>query len=181
MGREQALSLLFGELVERNFHDFAYLEDPGVKAYVTELLLDFVQAENFYRIRDAGERPLEDVGEMLIQSNPLLDAPSFGRERDVRKHIGDFTLFFSGMFPESIGKWRMRSLRLDSFVDYVKAGKESYHIVAEFNQLDSPGTAPLFERLSEGFERCVFGLNMVRRDLDIGQPRVVNQARDIIM
>jgi len=169
MGRGESFSSLFKELVERNFHQFAYLEDSAVNAYVAALLLDFVSTENLYRLRDARGRPLEDVGEMLIQSNPLLDAPSFGHERDVRKHIGDFTLFLTGMFPESIGKWRMRSLRLDSFVDYVKAGKESYHIVAEFNQLESPGTAPLFQRLSEEFERCVFGLNMVRRDLDSGR------------
>ncbi len=181
MGRGEALSSLFGELVERNFQNFAYLEDSAVKSYVTALLLDFVKAENLYRIRDARNRALEDVGEMLIQSNPLLEGTSFVYERDVRKHIGDFTLFFSGMFPESIGKWRMRSLRLDSFVDYVKAGKESYHIVAEFNLLDAPATAPLFRRLSEEFERCVYGLNMVRRDLDIGQPKALGGVRDIIM
>ena len=60
---------------------------------------------------------------MLVESNPLLGAPSFDREREVRKHIGDFTLFFTGMFPEYVATLPRRGLRLDSFVDYVKAAQ----------------------------------------------------------
>ena len=37
-------------------------------------------------------------------------APSFDRERQVRKHIGDYTLFFTGMFPESINHFRLRHI-----------------------------------------------------------------------
>lgn len=55
-----------------------------------------------YRIGNAGGRRLEEVADMLVESNPLLDAWSFDREREVRKHIGDFTLFFSGLFPEAV-------------------------------------------------------------------------------
>ena len=177
----RVLTALFGELVERNFQQSLAISDARVLNYVTALLAEFAHTNNLYKIRDARDRPIKEVAEMLVESNPLLDAPSFHRERQVRKHIGDFTLFFSGMFPEAVCHWRLDHARLDSLIDFVKAGKESYHIVAEFNQLDAPDTAPLFERLSEGFERCVFGLNMVRRDLDFGQPRVVNQVRDIIM
>jgi len=41
---------------------------------------------------------------MLIESNPLLEATSFGREREVRKHVGDYTLFVTGLFPESVAR-----------------------------------------------------------------------------
>ena len=92
--------------------------------YLVELLVEFTFAERLYRIRDSMGRRLDDVGEMLIESNPLLAASSFDREREVRKHIGDYTLFFTGLFPEYLRRPR-RSLRLDYFVDYVKAGKES--------------------------------------------------------
>lgn len=179
--RSSVLSSLFGELVERHFHKSPPVDSRELKNYVTGLLVDFARTENVYRVRDAHGRRLEDVGEMMIQSNPILEAPSFEQEREVRQHIGDFTLFFTGMFPESIGKWRMRSLRLDSFLDYVKAGKESYHIVAEFKKFEDRDAAPLFERLSEEFESCVYGLNLVRQELDIGQQRVFDRMRDIIM
>ncbi len=79
---------------------------------------------------------------MLLASNPLFDAPSFDRERAVRKHIGDYTLFFAGLFPEAINRWRLRWQRLDTVVDYVKAGKESYYIVSAFNQFEYRSSAP---------------------------------------
>jgi hypothetical protein len=49
--------------------------------------------DNLDRIRDSHGRGLEDVGEMLLESNPLLGASSFDREREVRKHVGDYVLF----------------------------------------------------------------------------------------
>ncbi len=177
---ESDLSLLFGELVERSFHELPTVNESSLTAYVTGLLADFAHTENLYKIRDARGRPLEDVGEMMIESNPLLDAPSFDRERQVRKHIGDFTLFFTGMFPESIRRWRMRNRSLDSFVDYMKAGRESYHIVAAFNEFEYRKVAPLFRRLSDHFETCVYGLNLVRRELDLGRPKVSAEIREII-
>ena len=174
------LGSMFSQLVERNFHRTLAFYDPDVLMYLGDLLTEFIRSENLYKIRDAGDRPLEDVGEMLIESHPLLNAPCFHRERQVRKHIGDFTLFFTGMFPESICNWRMRQQRLDSFVDYVKAGKESYHIVAAFNQFEYRKVAPLFRRLSDKFETCVYGLNLVRSHLDLGQPRLTGQIRELL-
>ena len=54
----------------------------------------------------------------------------------------------------------------DVFVDYVKAGKESYTIVSSFDQFEYREEAPLFRRLSETFELCVYGLHLVKRDLE---------------
>src|SRR5262245_64165706 len=96
---------------------------------------------------------------MLVESNPVLDAPSFEREREVRKHIGDYTLFLTGMFPEYVATLPRRGLRLDSIIDYVKAGKESYRIVGAFDQFEYRHVAPLFRRLAEHFEYCVHGLD----------------------
>lgn len=92
---------------------------------------------------------------------------SFQREREVRKHIGDYTLFLTGMFPEYVATLPRRGLRLDSLVDYVKAGKESYRIVAAFDQFEYRKVAPLFRRLAEEFEYCVYGLNRVKSDLEV--------------
>jgi hypothetical protein len=170
----------FGPLVERQFETLSPVNSSEVVDYIASLLSEFTTSENVYKIRDASGRPLNDVGEMLIASNPLLEADSFDRERQVRKHIGDFTLFFAGMFPEAIANWRLRHQRLESFVDYMKAGKESYYIVSEFNLFEYRKVAPLFRRLSEDFEMCVFGLNMVRRELDLGQPGVSKALQRII-
>ena len=92
------------------------------------------KTEQLHKIRDANGRPLHDVGELLLESDPVYGpAPSFDRERQVRKHIGDYTLFYTGMFPESINRFRLRKNRLENFVDFIKAGRESYYIVSKFD------------------------------------------------
>ncbi|MBV9402002.1 MAG: hypothetical protein JO062_28770 [Bryobacterales bacterium] len=155
------LRRLFNELVSKELRG-----DREIAAYVAELLIDFVRADHLYRIRNARGKRLEEVGEMLVESNPLLDASSFDREREVRKHIGDYTLFLTGMFPEYVARLPNRGLRLDRFIDYVKAGKESYRIVGSFDQFEHGRAAPLFRRLAEEFEYCVHGLNRVKSDLE---------------
>lgn len=155
--------------LRRLFADLVAKELPGdyeVAAYVGALLIDFVSVENLYRIRNCRGKRLEEVGEMLVESNPVLDAPSFEREREVRKHIGDYTLFLTGMFPEYVATLPRLGLRLDSLIDYVKAGKESYRIVGAFDQFEYRHAALLFRRLAEEFEYCVHGLNRVRSDLE---------------
>ena len=180
MRAEQSLTQLFTELVEYNFRRHLELHDVRIIDYLSALLLDFTHRDHVYKIRDARGRAIEDVGEMLIESNPLLDAPHFDREREVRKHVGDFTLFFSGMFPESIGNWRLRRLQVGSFVDYIRAGKESYHIVAAFDQFEYQKVAPLFRKLGDTFEECVYGLNLVRRQLDASSHPEYGRVKQII-
>ena len=165
IGHRHPLRQLFTDLVARRFTQDVQLHEPRLSAYVSGLLVDFAHVDALYSIRDARGRRLEDVGEMLIESNPLLDAPSFDREREVRKHIGDYTLFMTGLFPERVASSRTQP-RLDAFVDFIKAGKESYHIVGSFDQFEYEAEAPLFKQLAENFELCVFGLNLVKQDLE---------------
>lgn len=172
ISRDHPLRRLFRELVWRRLEGDIRLGDGQVAAYVADLLTDFTHRDALYRLRDAGGRRLEEVGEMLLASNPLLGAASFEAEREVRRHIGDFTLFFVGLFPEWLDSVvRRRRIGADTFVDYVKAGKESYAIVAEFTDVRFAEEAPLFRRLSEEFELCVLGLNLVKGDLARLHPR----------
>jgi hypothetical protein len=160
------LRRLFAELVERRLAGAAGIADPQIAGYVSGLLVDFTHIDNLYRIRDARGKRLEEVGEMLLESNPLLRGRSFDYEREVRKHIGDHTLFLTGLFPEYVASLPRKPFRLDAFVDYVKAGKESYNVVAAFDQFEYRSEAPLFRRLADRFELCVFGLNLVKQDLE---------------
>ncbi len=174
----QSLRGLFDELLSRNFEENLHCSDREIILYLVDLLTEFSRAENLYAIRNARGKSLEDVGEMLLESNPLLEAPSFDREREVRKHIGDFTLFFVGLFPEAVNRWRLRRQRLDSLLDYVRTGKESYFIVSEFNLYEYKDAAPLFKKMSDQFELCVFGLNLVKRNLEQMQQESYVRARE---
>lgn len=176
------LRQLFQELVARNYAEGVGLRDGEVAAYVANLLTEFVESEQLHKVRNASGRPLADVGEMLLESDPVYGpAPSFDRERQVRKHIGDYTLFFTGMFPESINHWRLRRQRLENFIDLVKAGKESYYIVSKFEFFEYTKVAPLFATLSQEFERCVYGLNMVRGELQELQHPILRRAEELLM
>lgn len=158
---DHPLRRLFADLVARELP-----ADRDVAGYVADLLIDFVHVDQLYRIRNSRGKRIEEVGELLVESNPLLGARSFDRERELRKHIGDYTLFLTGMFPEYVASLPRRGLRLDSIVDYVKAGKESYSIVAAFDQFEYRRAAPLFRRLADRFEYCIYGLNRVKGDLE---------------
>lgn len=165
--RNHPLRTLFQHLVRGNFRRGAQLDDAEVADYVSDMLTNFAHVENLYRVRNARGKRLDDVADMLVESNPLLDASSFDRERAVRKHVGDFTLFYTGLFPEAVATLpRLRPLSVDTFVDYVAAGKESYRVVSAFNMDEYREQAPLFGRLAYHFEQCVHGLNLVKRDLE---------------
>jgi hypothetical protein len=151
-------------------------------AYVAHLLTEFCDAEQLFKVHDAANRPIDDVGGMLLESDPVYGpAPSFDRERQVRKHIGDFTLFFTGMFPESLNHCRLRRQRMESFVDWMKAGKESYYIVSKFEHFEYAKVAPLFANLSRNFEQCVYGLNRVKNELQELQHPIVRRTQEFLM
>jgi len=176
------LQQLFQDLVGRHYAEEIGIRDPQIVAYVSHLLSEFCDAEQLFKIRNAFNRSLSDVGEMLMESDPVYGpAPSFDRERQVRKHIGDYTLFFAGMFPESINHFRLRRQRVENFVDWMKAGKESYYIVSKFDHFEYAKVAPLFATLSKNFESCVFGLNRVKSDLQEMQHPIVRRTRELIM
>lgn len=176
------LQKLFLELVGRHYAQEIGLRDSHVVNYVAHLLAEFCDVDQLFKIRNASGKPLSDVGEMLLESDPVFgSAPSFDRERQVRKHIGDYTLFFTGMFPESINHFRLRRHRLESFVDWMKAGRESYYIVSKFDCFEYTKVAPLFASLSNHFEQCVYGLNLVKNDLQEMQHPIVRRTDEILM
>ena len=176
------LQKLFVELVGHHYAQEIGIRDPQLVAYVAHLLTEFCDAEQLFRIRNGAGKPLSDIGEMLVESNPVYGpAPSFDREREVRKHIGDYTLFFAGMFPESINHFRLRKDRVENFVDWVKAGKESYYVVSKFEYFEYAKVAPLFASLSRNFEACVYGLNQVKNDLNEMQHPIVSRTKEILM
>jgi hypothetical protein len=176
------LRRLFLDLVRNHFEQDIGLRDQQLQAYVADILTEFCDTRQLYKIRDAAGRPLHDVGEMLLESDPIYgESPGFDRERQVRKHIGDYTLFFTGMFPESINRFRLRRHRLESFIDLMKAGKESYYIVSKFEYFEYAKVAPLFAKLSREFEACVVGLNMVKNELRAKQHAITERTDELLM
>ena len=160
------LEPFFHQAVRNSYEGKLGLYDPDVTGYVAHLLCEFSQADKLYKVRDALGHPVEELEAMLLASDPVNGtATSFDAERALRKYIGDYALFVGGMYPEAMAPGRRRRTAHPSLGELIRAGKESYFIVSQFNLFEYESEAPLFARLSDSFERCILGLALVREDL----------------
>jgi len=168
-------------LTEKSFTEHLGWPDFRVTAYLADLLVRFTHTDELYKIQNKHEQPLDAVVDLLFESEVMFNAESLDREQDVHRHIGNFTLFMAGLFPE-----RLRQLKStardnkDLLVDYVKTGKRSYGIVAQIGREDAEASPPLFKTLSENFELCVTCLSFVRSDLERLQARGLTQPRRLL-
>src|SRR5438128_3590518 len=162
------LRKLFGALAERAFTEKLGWPDFNVSDYISKLLVEFTRTDHLYRIKSAKGEQLEAVVDLLYESEVTHGSRSFERERDVHQHIGDFTLFMAGLFPEYLRRLKTTGLiyHKDFLVDYMKTGKRSYGIVARMADNPSVEEPPLFRKLSDNFELCVTGLGFLRSVLD---------------
>lgn len=164
---EMALRRLFAAFVEQIFQTDLGIADPSLTDYLTEMLCRFVRFESVYRIRDTNGRRLEEVAEMLVEAEFRQSGP----RREIYRHIGDMTLFWSGLYPEALAKLQS-PLRKDHLLDYCAQGKRSYYLASTIEDARYADEAPVLRRLSEEFELCGIGLNRVRREWE----RFANRA-----
>ena len=142
---------LFQQLTERGMSQLN-LHDPETIQYITNLLTEFVQIENMYRVTDEAGQRGRYLFDMLTQASNEM-SPTL--RRDYYKHLGDVTLFNLGLFPESL-TYGHRTVSPDY---YAETGRRSYTIVAE---LDASSRTRIYRKLSEQFQQCVVGLNWVK-------------------
>src|SRR5262245_1265883 len=154
-----SLKRFFDRLVRRSLDDLRMGGDP-MADYVAGVLTRFARTDQLYALRDAAGRPLETVVDMLleVQRSWEFDRPQFDpfRERDVRQHIGDYTLFMTGIFREHVE-------RRASTGFYVQEGKRAYQVVADFERSALKPDARLFAALADRFEGYVYALQYMKR------------------
>lgn len=142
------------------------LADPELTAYVARILCSFSEEGTLFRRHGFRGHSVEELFAMMRDADPIHGtAASFDVERAMRKQIGDYCLFVAGMIPEVLDTQQHSRSRRPSLGELIRAGKESYGIVAAFNVFEYKREAPLFARLSEQFERYVLGLALVREEI----------------
>src|SRR5207302_3830976 len=92
-------------------------------------------------------------------------APDADRRREGHRHVGDYTLFWTGVYPEALGRLQAAGSP-DHLIDYCRQGKRSYYLASTFEG----DQAPVLRRLSVEFELCAFGLSRVRREWERHEP-----------
>jgi hypothetical protein len=157
---DHPLRRLFAGLTEQTFIHTLGLADPRLTDYLSGLLSRFIHVDAIYRLRSTGGKRLEEVAEMMLEAEAL---PEGRTRREFHRHIGDFTLFWTGVYPEALRRLRSR-LSVDQFIDYCEQGKRSYYIASTFEDDPYREEAPVLRRLSEEFELCAYGLSQVRRE-----------------
>src|SRR2546427_5000909 len=121
------LRKLFGALAERAFTEKLGWPDFNVSDYISKLLVEFTRTDHLYRIKSAKGEQLEAVVDLLYESEVTHGSRSFEREREVHRHIGDFTLFMAGLFPPELR--RIKNARplypKDFLLGFIKTRKPS--------------------------------------------------------
>ncbi len=155
----KTLERFFCGFAEYIFHSRLGIADTELVTYISDLLIRFTRMESMHRIRQLNGRPATEVISMMAEAEQRIGIA----KREVHRHIGDFALFWTGLYPESLRELQGPDRR-DQFVSYCHQGKRAYEIASEI-EADSEVLAPspLLKRLSEQFEMCAYGLREVRR------------------
>ncbi len=156
------LSRLFSGTVEHVLYSELGICDPQIADYVADMLRHFIHRDDFYPFRNAHGRRIEKVAELLTDAE-VPNCPSAGqRRRIIYRHIGDFALFWTGLYPEGIPS--MQPLGFDSHSGYLTQGKRSYAIASQLTGPQDKPPAGVLRRLSDNFEYCVQGLSLCRKE-----------------
>jgi len=156
------LRRFFDRAIRASFHDLALDGDPAVP-YLADLLTRFARTDNLYP-RGLTLPRLESVVDMMleIQSAWQAETPEFRPEHEVsvRRHIGDYTLFMTGIFPERVERQAGTDF-------YIAQGKRAYHFVSEHDRASGEptvaGGGPLYRRLADRFEAYAGALDYARK------------------
>lgn len=160
---EESLRHLFAGLIEDIFHVELGVPSPSVVDYLTELLMRFARIEQNYKWRSLEGERLKEITDLLQQATVCEeDFP----KREMHRHIGDFTLFWSSVYPEALKVLKAPD-RKDSLINYRQQGQASYHIASSFREERFQEEAPILEQLSEEFDLFSYGLNCVRKEWDL--------------
>ncbi len=151
-----SLHRLFRGLTESTFMAELGIGDPNLVGYVANLLARFVPSQTIWRLRDDRGRRLTEVTAMIAEAE---STPDSERRRECHRHVGDFTLFWTGVFPEALAKLQSAGSP-DHLISYQRQGKRSYYLASTLEGEE----APILRRLSDQFELYAFGLSRVRRE-----------------
>lgn len=154
------LQQYFAGIAECVFQSELGVADPPLVDYVSGLLMRFVRTDAIHKVRNLTGRQLTEVTEMLVEANERVGTA----RRAVHRHIGDFTLFWAGVYPEALREMQS-TMKKDHFIDYCQQGKRAY-LIASTIQTDQEeeAPAPVLHRLSQQFELCAYGLREIRRE-----------------
>lgn len=148
----------FRGLTEYAFHTRLGVVDPPLVDYVSILLVRFLRNDAGHALHAPTAAEAADVARLLAVA---ADHGVAEEARQEYRHIGDVTLFWSGVYPEALKRVEVRG-RVDRLAAYRETGKRAYWLASTLEPA-ADSDRRLLERLSQEYDLCVEGLAEVRR------------------
>ena len=126
--------------------------------YLNHLLIRFVRTDAMKNIGISEGPPTRQFYDLLEIAGKSRGA----KQRDLYQAAGDYTLFWSGIYPESLKRSPL-DCGANRLADYSEQGKRCYALASRINPSGTQATQQLLQCLSDHFELCVFGLSEVRQ------------------
>jgi hypothetical protein len=160
---DHKLQAFFLNVVRQSFWQLG-LCDATVVRYVADVLVEFARDDKLYPIRSANGKKVESIVEMLASKGAAAaDERDLLRERSLRKYVGDYALFMSGMFRSHVAG--------RGFLDYyIAEGSRSYWTVSELDLSLYRTGFSLYQELSRKFEYYSGALDFTRKAYFAAQP-----------
>ncbi|HEX3409677.1 MAG TPA: hypothetical protein VHS07_05320 [Candidatus Binataceae bacterium] len=151
----EKLKGFFLTVVRRSFDQLG-LGDQQITNYVASVLAEFSRSDRWLALRGAEGRNLTTVVEDLVSQLGPGEQARVNGERALRKQVGDYTLFMSGLFRRFVERGGYLNY-------YLEEGARSYQAVSVLDvSLYNPGFL-MFEELSKGFENYSGALDFMRK------------------
>jgi hypothetical protein len=159
------IRVYFSDAVQTAFEDHLGICDRDVENYLVSMLVSFLDIESVYAVKNRFGQSVRSVAEMAVEGDIRLNADSFDREREVHRHIGDFLLFWSGVFPEFL-KFVCPRTGKDALIDPIGQGRYSYQVASSFDHDPYTEESKILRKLSNEFEAYRYGLGLVRASFE---------------
>src|SRR3954462_5342521 len=141
-------------ILVRNVFRRSGVEERAVADYVAEVLAEFAQSERARCVIPGSLNSLDYFFEMLSALNAADDRISFY----IRAHIGNYSLFFSGVFPDRI-RFRAEARGSPDLRYYEALGKSNYRAASDHRLARKYDLAKVFDVLAERFQVTRKALN----------------------
>lgn len=152
--------LLFSVLLRRNLRDHRGRRDRKIINYLANLLSLFVRADRVFRIQPHDRYGHEYLVDLIMES----EAADTRRKFLIHSHIGNYSLFISGLFPGWIEyRYRYKRRPVDTQY-YVDMGRTYFQRAAVHPLARELGLDDVFLRLSLLFESYRGILNDISRN-----------------
>lgn len=131
--------------------------DETIIGYVAGLMTEFARADRLYALREPRGDAIDSVVRIMVETHRAAeDDPSIESARELRRYVGDYTLFMTGLFRTHVEKHGV----LDY---YLQEGRRSYWAVSELDLTMFRTGFLLFQQLSTNFEYYAGALDYIRK------------------